>query len=168
MRRPGEKFINVDMRTVAGDYFNAMEIPLVRGRFFTDQDTRDTPSSWSWTSGWRSELWPGQDAVGKRIRTGGFDVRPDTPWMTVIGVTGRVRQYALDADEPRIAMYLLAPTAALARPERRHPLDAPDPIARRARRSGSRSGSSIPTCRSTTCGRWSSASTSRWRGGVSR
>jgi ABC-type antimicrobial peptide transport system permease subunit len=50
-------------------------------------------------------LWPGQDPIGKRIRTGGFDVRPDTPWMTVIGVTGRVRQYTLDGDEPRIAMY---------------------------------------------------------------
>jgi len=39
----GEKFINVDIRTVAGDYFKAMEIPLVRGRFFNDQDTRETP-----------------------------------------------------------------------------------------------------------------------------
>jgi predicted lysophospholipase L1 biosynthesis ABC-type transport system permease subunit len=51
------------------------------------------------------QLWPGQNPVGKRIRTGGFDVTPDTPWMTVIGVTGRVRQYTLDGIEPRIAMY---------------------------------------------------------------
>ena len=51
------------------------------------------------------QLWPGQDPVGKRIRTGGFDVTPDTPWMTVIGVTGGVRQYTLDGVEPRIAMY---------------------------------------------------------------
>src|SRR5690606_6643021 len=51
------------------------------------------------------QLWPGEDPVGRRIRTGGFDVRPDTPWMTVIGVTGRVRQYTLDGEEPRIAMY---------------------------------------------------------------
>jgi predicted lysophospholipase L1 biosynthesis ABC-type transport system permease subunit len=51
------------------------------------------------------QLWPGQDPIGRRIRTGGFDVRPDTPWMTVIGVTGRVKQYTLDGPEPRIAMY---------------------------------------------------------------
>jgi predicted permease len=102
---PEEKFINVDQRTVAGDYFAAMQIPLVRGRFFTDEDTRDTPPVVVVDQRMAEQLWPGQDAVGKRIRTGGFDVRPDTPWMTVIGVTGRVRQYTLDGEEPRIAMY---------------------------------------------------------------
>ena len=42
--------------------------------------------------------------IGKRIRIGGIDVR-DAPWMTVVGVVGRVKQYTLDADS-RIAMYL--------------------------------------------------------------
>ena len=47
---------------------------------------RKTPvtrrASWSSTSGWpRSSGRAGP--VGKRIRTGGFDVTPDTPWMTV-------------------------------------------------------------------------------------
>jgi len=101
----GEKFINVDQRTVAGDYFAAMEIPLVRGRVFTDDDTRDTPRVVVVDERMAEQLWPGQDPIGKRIRTGGFDVTPDTPWMTVIGVTGKVRQYTLDGDEPRIAMY---------------------------------------------------------------
>jgi predicted permease len=102
---PGEAFINVDQRTVAGDYFDAMRIPLVAGRFFTDSDLPDTPRVVVIDERMAEQLWPGQDPVGKRIRTGGFDVRPDTPWMTVIGVTGRVRQYSLDGVEPRIAMY---------------------------------------------------------------
>ena len=102
---PGEKFINVDIRTVAGDYFAAMEIPLLRGRFFTDEDTRETPHVVVIDERMAEQLWPGQDAVGKRIRTGGFDVTPDTPWMTVIGITGRVKQYTLDGEEPRSAMY---------------------------------------------------------------
>jgi predicted permease len=102
---PDEKFINVDQRTVAGEYFKAMEIPLVRGRFFSDDDTRETPPVVVVDERMADELWPAQDPIGKRIRTGGFDVTPDTPWMTVIGVTGRVRQYTLDGDEPRIAMY---------------------------------------------------------------
>jgi predicted permease len=102
---PDEKFINVDQRTVAGDYFKAMEIPLVRGRFFNDEDMRDTAPVVVVDERMADQLWPGQDPIGKRIRTGGFDVTPDTPWMTVIGVTGRVRQYTLDGDEPRIAMY---------------------------------------------------------------
>jgi predicted permease len=102
---PDEKFINVDQRTVAADYFAAMEIPLVRGRFFSEEDTPSTPRVVVIDERMAEQLWPGQDPVGKRIRTGGFDVTPDTPWMTVIGVTGRVRQYNLDGIEPRIAMY---------------------------------------------------------------
>jgi predicted permease len=102
---PDEKFINVDQRTVAGDYFAAMSIPLASGRFFTDDDTPASPRVVVVDQRMAEELWPGQDPVGKRIRTGGFDVTPDTPWMTVIGVAGRVRQYTLDGDEPRIAMY---------------------------------------------------------------
>jgi hypothetical protein len=41
--QPGEAFINVDQRFVGGDYFQAMEIPLVRGRFFNEQDVRANP-----------------------------------------------------------------------------------------------------------------------------
>ena len=102
---PDEKFINVDQRTVAGAYFEAMGIPIVKGRAFTEDDTPQTPHVVVIDQLMADQLWPGQDAIGKRIRTGGFDVRPDTPWMTVIGVTGRVKQYTLDGPEPRIAMY---------------------------------------------------------------
>jgi predicted lysophospholipase L1 biosynthesis ABC-type transport system permease subunit len=49
------------------------------------------------------QLWPGADAVGKRIRLGGSD--STSPWMSVVGVVGRIKQDALDADS-RIAMYL--------------------------------------------------------------
>ncbi len=49
------------------------------------------------------ELWNGADPVGKRIRRG--DGGPDAPWLTVVGVVGRVKQYGL-ATDGRIAMYL--------------------------------------------------------------
>ena len=101
----GEKFINVDIRTVAADYFRTMEIPLIRGRFFTETDTRDSQIVVVVDERMANDLWPNQDPVGKRIRTGGFDVTADTPWMTVVGVAGQVKQYALDGAEPRIAMY---------------------------------------------------------------
>ncbi len=100
----GEKFINTDIRSVGGDYFGAMGIPLVKGRFFTEQDTRTSPRVVIIDEHMANQLWPGEDPLGKRIRTGGFDVTPDTPWMTVVGVVGRVKQDALDADS-RIAMY---------------------------------------------------------------
>jgi len=102
---PGEKFINVDIRIAAGDYFRAMEIPLRSGRLFTEHDTTSTHRVVLVDEHMAAELWPGQDPVGKRIRTGGFDATASTPWMTVAGVVGRVKQDALDSD-PRMAIYL--------------------------------------------------------------
>jgi predicted permease len=80
-----------------------MGIPLVRGRTFNDQDSRENPRVTIVDEHMAAQLWPGQDAIGKRIRTGGPD--STSPWVTVVGVVGRVKQYALDSDS-RIAMYL--------------------------------------------------------------
>jgi predicted permease len=101
----GEKFINVDIRIVGGDYFRAMEIPLRGGRLFTEHDTRTTDRAVIVDEHMAAQLWPGQDAIGKRIRTGGFDATANTPWMTVAGIVGRVKQDSLDSDS-RMAIYL--------------------------------------------------------------
>jgi predicted permease len=100
----GEKFINADTRMVSGDYFQAMTIPLRAGRFFDDHDVPANPGVAIVDDYMAQQLWPGQDAVGKRIHIGGID---DTkaPWITVVGVVGRVKQYTLDSDS-RIAFYL--------------------------------------------------------------
>ncbi|MCC7181277.1 MAG: ABC transporter permease [Acidobacteria bacterium] len=100
--RAGEEFINVDMRFVGGDYFRAMQIPLVAGRLFTEFDTRETMRVALADERMAEDLWPGQDPIGKRVRTGGRD--SETPWITIVGVVGRVKQYTLDGDS-RIAMY---------------------------------------------------------------
>ncbi len=98
----GEQFVNADIRIVSGHYFQTMEIPLVRGRLLNDLDTRTSQRVLVVDEHMAAQLWPGEDAVGKRLRTGGAD--SDTPWLTVVGVVGRVKQYTLDADS-RIAMY---------------------------------------------------------------
>jgi predicted permease len=118
--RAGEKFINADIRTAAADYFQAMAIPLIRGRLFDEHDTPppaaspalpSLPSLPSLLAAPRvilidtlmaNELWPGADAIGKRVKFG--DASSSSPWETVIGVVGRVKQYGLDADA-RIAFY---------------------------------------------------------------
>jgi predicted permease len=99
---PGEAFINADQRMVGGDYFAAMRIPLVRGRLFDARDTRTSPRVILVDEHMANQLWPHDDAVGKRVRIGGSDAA--SPWLMVIGVVGRVKQDALDS-EPRIAMY---------------------------------------------------------------
>jgi predicted permease len=99
---PGERFINADQRFVAGDYFRAMEIPLISGRIFNEHDIRANPRVVIVDAFMAQQLWPGLDAVGKRVRLGGSD--STSPWMTVVGVVGRVKQDALETDS-RIAMY---------------------------------------------------------------
>jgi predicted permease len=97
---PGESFINADIRIVAGDYFQAMQIPLLSGRLFNDRDTRDNPRVAVIDEYMAQQLWPGQDPLGKRFHYGGAGVK--APWMTVVGVVGRIKQDTLDSDS-RIA-----------------------------------------------------------------
>ena len=110
---PGEKFINADMRVVAWRYFETMEIPLRRGRVFNDRDVAGQPGVVVIDDRMAREFWPSQDPIGKRLRRGGID--STNPWLTVVGVVGRVKHESLDSD-PRIAFYLphgQAPARAL-------------------------------------------------------
>jgi predicted permease len=100
---PGEAFVNVDQRIVGADYFRTLQIPIRQGRRFTDRDTRDTPRVAIVDERMAADLWPGQSPLGQRVRTGGFDA--GSPWITVVGVAGAVKQYTLDGDS-RMAMYL--------------------------------------------------------------
>jgi predicted permease len=103
----GENFINADMRIASGHYFAAMEIPLLAGRFFNDQDTATSPKVLIIDEYMARQLWPNQDPIGKRIHFGGITekITDENPWETVVGVVGRVKQYTLDSDS-RIALYL--------------------------------------------------------------
>ena len=98
----GEKFINADERVVAGHYFEAMQIPLLRGRLFNDQDTLDKPLVVIVDERLAQQYWPNQDPIGKRIH---MVQRRGDPWQTVIGVVGRIKHESLQ-DDPRIAFYL--------------------------------------------------------------
>jgi predicted permease len=100
---PGEKFINADERLVGGDYFQAMQIPLLQGRLFNEQDTVTSPQVVVVDDYMATQLWPGQDPLGKRISFGDLTQKP--VWATVVGVVGRIKQYTLDSDS-RIALYL--------------------------------------------------------------
>jgi len=98
----GEVFINADMRTVAGRYFEAMRIPLLKGRLFTPADTPDQPRAVIIDERLARDLFPGTDPLGKRLKFG--DAASTSPWETIVGVVGAVKQYALDAED-RIALY---------------------------------------------------------------
>jgi len=109
----GQDFINADQRIAGGRYFETMRIPLVAGRYFSDLD-RPLPDGGRVVivdERLAREYWPGENPVGKRLRTGPLS-SASTSWMTVVGVVGRVKQYGLD-DDGRIAIYLPQTQAAV-------------------------------------------------------
>ena len=79
-----------------GDFFQAHGIPLRRGRFFTDLDRAGGARVLIVSESFARRVWPGEEPLGKRIKWG--IPRSDTPWMTVVGVVGDVKEAALDAD----------------------------------------------------------------------
>jgi len=105
---------------VTPDYFRTMNIPLIRGRYFDEHDNR------AWLAGrdlsklnegqrgiagvnvivideeFARRYWPGEEAVGQRIRLG---TAPDAPLLTVVGVVGRVKMEGLSQDSKRVQGY---------------------------------------------------------------
>lgn len=81
---------------VLGDYFSAMRISLLRGRYFSAADDQpDAPLSVIISQSLAQHYWPNQDAVGRRLKFGG-NPRSPFPYATVIGVVGDIRQGSLD------------------------------------------------------------------------
>ena len=75
--------------TASPDYFRAVGIPLLRGRFFNELDGKDAPNALIINNVMARRYWPGEDAVGKRIS---FDDKPkDSDWYRVVGVVGDVK-----------------------------------------------------------------------------
>ena len=98
---------------IAGNYFPAMGIPLLRGRFFTEADnSAQAPLVIIVNRKLAEHYWPRQDPIGKRIRVG--TEKAATPWMTIVGEIGNVKldspdgatleQYYQPVDQGRAAL----------------------------------------------------------------
>lgn len=80
---------------IAGDYFQAMRIPLIQGRFFTDHDVATMPPVVIVNETLARRYWAGQDPIGKRLK--GFDPRgKNDDWITVVGVVSDTRSGGLE------------------------------------------------------------------------
>ncbi len=89
-----------DYTIVTANYFETLQIPLMQGRHFNAHDKRDAPRVIVINDILAQRLWPGQEAVGKRLR-----VAFEREQREVIGVVGSIKQTTLDA-AARPAMYL--------------------------------------------------------------
>jgi putative ABC transport system permease protein len=96
--------INAVKSAVSPDYFDTMAIPLLEGRDFNAHDGADTQRVAIVTEGLARTVWPGESAIGKRLRLG-FGPRDAEPWIVVVGVVRDIKQTALDND-PNPAIYV--------------------------------------------------------------
>jgi len=96
-RAPGEPQPKFDLQSVTPGYFKTLQIPLVRGRFFTDSDISKTDVGVIINESMARHYWGKVDPIGSRVSNDGGKT-----WNPVIGIVGDVRQYGLDksaADE---------------------------------------------------------------------
>ncbi|HSR70160.1 MAG TPA: ABC transporter permease [Acidobacteriota bacterium] len=89
--------VTADRFVVVSGYFEALGIPLLRGRLFGhEKDGPENQSAVVIDSKLADFLWPGTDPIGKEL---GRMMGGDLIWGRVIGVVGSVRKYAID-EEP--------------------------------------------------------------------
>jgi putative ABC transport system permease protein len=88
------------------NYFKALGVPLVAGRFFDERDVPDRPYVVIINETLARRYFPGSNAVGRRLKQGGAE-RPNNPWMEIVGVVGDVKYSGLNAPEEP-AFYLAA------------------------------------------------------------
>jgi predicted permease len=74
---------------VTGDYFPAMGIPLLHGRYFTDADKAGAQLGVIVNRALAQHYWPNQDPIGKRLRVGIPEMK--TPWLTIVGEVADVK-----------------------------------------------------------------------------
>jgi predicted permease len=89
----------VERSRVTPEYFHLVGIPLRRGRLFNEFDNDTAPQVAVVNEAFARICWPNEDAIGKRFKS----TRPDSPWITVVGIIANARTQSLaDNDAPQL------------------------------------------------------------------
>lgn len=96
---------SLNLEEIHPRYFSTFEVPLMRGRAFTDADNERALSVAIVSADVAARAWPGLDPLGKRLKMGG--PASTDPWLTVVGVTVPTRYRDLQVE--RSTLYLPAP-----------------------------------------------------------
>jgi predicted permease len=92
---------DVQANVVTDGYFDALQIPIIRGRSFTIADVRGPGRTAIVTTSLAARLWPGEEPIGRRISfedAGSADMK----WFTVIGVVGDIHRQVSGPPVPMI------------------------------------------------------------------
>ena len=91
---PGDPGPHGAIRIVTSGYFKALGIPLLKGRYFTDEDRKGSQVVAVIDENLAKTYWPNEDPLGKQIRTGS-----NQPWATIVGIVGNIRFTTLAGEE---------------------------------------------------------------------
>jgi predicted permease len=100
--RPEDASPEADQIIATPDYFRALGIQLLSGRYFDERDHHTAPPVAVIDESLANTYWPGESPVGKRIKRGG--AQSQNPWMTIVGVVGHVRSRSLEL-QSRVQLY---------------------------------------------------------------
>lgn len=105
----GESGLFAEWRSISANYFEAMGIPLIRGRRFTARETEASTPVVIINATMANRDFPDQDPIG-RLMTIGRELGPDfeEPARQIVGVVGDTREFGLDQDAPA-TMFVPAP-----------------------------------------------------------
>jgi putative ABC transport system permease protein len=92
-----------DFCVATDGYFQALGIPLIRGRIFDERDGPDSPHVAVISESLARDRWPKQDPIGHTIEFGNMD--GDLRLLTIVGIAGDIHEYGLDAP-PRPTVYV--------------------------------------------------------------
>ena len=91
---PGDPGPHGAIRVVTPGYFKALGIPLLKGRYFTDDDRKGSQAVVIIDENLAKAYWPHEDPIGKQMRNS-----KNSPWATIVGVIGNIRFTTLAGDE---------------------------------------------------------------------
>jgi putative ABC transport system permease protein len=94
-RIPDPQVPSVDRYIVSPGYFRTTGISILRGREFNEADASSPNQVAIISESAASQIFPGEEALGRRIQLGGR--HDDQFWATIVGIAGDVHQYGLDS-----------------------------------------------------------------------
>jgi predicted permease len=92
-----DESMSISYNQVGAGYFRAMAIPILAGREFGSEDTAESPAVLVVNERFADRFWPGEDAVGKTLVTGGIE-------RTVVGIA-KTGKYSTLGEDPTAYMY---------------------------------------------------------------
>jgi putative ABC transport system permease protein len=92
-----------DFGVATDGYFQALGIPLIRGRIFDERDGPNSPHVAVISESLARGRWPNQDPIGHTIEFGNMD--GDSRLLTIVGIVGDTHEYGLDVP-PRPTVYV--------------------------------------------------------------